>query len=93
MEPRLNKWSHRHHTRTIQLYSPGGANVHTHTLHWAARLFSIKIAPLMERYGPPSNTRFAEPTRVHNPNSISISSAVFEGLRIVPDRQTALLRL
>jgi len=35
---------------------------------------------------PPSNTCFLGPTRVHNPNGISIRSAVFAGLTI--DRQT-----
>jgi len=40
---------------------------------------------------------FLRPTRVHNPNRISIGSAVFSGLTIVADRptdrQTMLLRL
>jgi len=38
--------------------------------------------------GTPSNTWFHEPTRVLNPNGISISSAVFTGLTSVTDRQT-----
>jgi len=33
-------------------------------------------------------TCFLGPTRVHNPNSLSIGSAVFAGLTIVTDRQT-----
>jgi len=35
-----------------------------------------------------SNTWFIEPTRAHNPNGISIGSAVFAGLTSVTDRQT-----
>ena len=41
----------------------------------------------------PSNTWFLEPTRVLNPNGISIGSAVLAGLTTVtdrPDRQTTL---
>jgi len=38
--------------------------------------------------GPPSNTWFLVRTRVHNPNGISIGSAVFAGLTSVTDRQT-----
>ena len=36
----------------------------------------------------PSNTWFLDPTRAHNPNGISIGSAVFSGLMTVTDRQT-----
>jgi len=36
----------------------------------------------------PPNTCFLGPTRVHDPNGISIGSAVFAGLTIVTDRQT-----
>jgi len=36
----------------------------------------------------PSNTSFLGFIRVHNPNGISIASAVFAGLTIVTDRQT-----
>jgi len=36
---------------------------------------------------PPSNTCFLGPTRVHNPNGISIGSAIFAGHTIVTDRQ------
>jgi len=38
--------------------------------------------------GPPSNTWFPGPTRVLNPNGISIGSTVFAGLTSVTDRQT-----
>ena len=37
---------------------------------------------------PPSNAWFPGPTRVLNPNGISIGSAVFAGLISVTDRQT-----
>ena len=37
---------------------------------------------------PLSNTCFLGPTRVHNPNGISIGSAVFAEITIVIDRQT-----
>jgi len=40
---------------------------------------------------PRSNTWFPGPTRVLNPNDISISSAIFAGLTSVTDRQTMLL--
>jgi len=36
----------------------------------------------------PSNTCFPGPTRVLNPNDISIGSAVFAGVTDVTDRQT-----
>jgi len=36
----------------------------------------------------PSNTCFLGPTRVHNPNCISIGSAVFAGFTVVTDGQT-----
>jgi len=38
--------------------------------------------------GPQSNTQFPGPTRILNPNGISIGSAVFAGLTSVTDRQT-----
>jgi len=38
--------------------------------------------------GPQSNTWFPGPTRVLNPNGISIDSAVFAGLTSVTDRPT-----
>jgi len=56
------------------------------TLHWAA-LFS-KIAPSHGECKLPSNTWFLGPTRVLNPNGISIGSAVFAGLTSMTDRQT-----
>ena len=47
------------------------------------------ILPLpMGGSGPPSNTWFPGPTRVHNPNGISIGPAVFAWLTSVTERQT-----
>jgi len=46
----------------------------------------LNIALVHGRSGPPSNTWFLGPTGVHNPNSISISLAVFARLMIVTDR-------
>jgi len=68
--------------------------LHTHGrkslyLQWA--LLFPKIAPSDEGYGPPSNTWFPGPTRVLNPNGISIGAAIFAGLTSVTDRQTTLL--
>jgi len=47
----------------------------------------LKTAPSMGGSGP--LTYFSGPTRVLNPNGISITSAVFAGLTSVTDRQTA----
>jgi len=47
-----------------------------------------KLPHPIEGTGPPSNTWFPRPTRVLNPNGISISSAVYAGLTSVTDRQT-----
>ena len=44
------------------------------------------VAPSVGGYGPPSNTWFLGHTRVHNPNSNSIGSAVFARLMIMTDR-------
>jgi len=51
-------------------------------------LSPLKIAPSHGGIWTPSNTCFLGPTRVHNPNGISISSAIFAGLTSVTDRQT-----
>jgi len=59
-----------------------------YALQWDAP-FPLKIAPFsMGESGLPCNTWFPGPTRVTNPNGISISSAVFAGLTSVTDRQT-----
>jgi len=46
------------------------------------------IAPSHGGIWTPSNTWFLGPTRVLNPNDISIDSAVFAGFSTVSDRQT-----
>jgi len=50
--------------------------------------YTLKIAPFHGGSGPSANTRFLGPTRVLNPNGISIDAAVFAGLTSVTDRQT-----
>ena len=50
--------------------------------------FPLNIAPPMGGSGPPSKTWFLGPAPVHNPNCISIGSAVFAGLTCVTDRPT-----
>jgi len=60
-----------------------------YTLQWGAP-FPLKIAPSHGGSGPPSNTWFLGPTRVLNPNGISIGVAVFAEL--TSDRQTDRLR-
>ena len=50
-----------------------------------------KLPLPMRRSGSPSNIWFPGPTRVLNPNGISIASAIFAGLTSVTDRQTKLL--
>jgi len=51
--------------------------------------FPSKLPIPTGRLGPPSNMWFPGPTRVLNPNGISIDSAIFAGLTSVTDRQTA----
>jgi len=109
----LTKVSHRHCTRRVQSYSPGGANVHPHLLpvhilndisissafllssqqgvpilYNGPPLFPSNLPFCVGRSRPPSNTWFLGPTRVHNPNNISISSAVFARLKITTNWQT-----
>ena len=48
----------------------------------------LKVLLRVGASAPPSNTRFPGPTRVLNPNGISIGLAVFAGLTSVTDRQT-----
>jgi len=50
--------------------------------------FPSKLPISVRGSGLPSNTWFLGPTRVLNPNGISIGSAVFVGLSTVTDRQT-----
>jgi len=58
-----------------------------YTLQWDAPL-PLKIAPSHSVFGPPSNTWFLVPTRVLNPNGISIGEDVFAGLTNVTDSPT-----
>jgi len=58
-----------------------------YTLQWDAP-FPLKITPSNRGISTLSNTGFPGPTRVLNPNGISIGSAVFAGLTSVTDRPT-----
>ena len=60
-----------------------------YTLQWRAPL-PLKIAPSHGDLDPGNHvlTWFPAPTRVSNPNGISIGAAVFAGLTNVTDRQT-----
>jgi len=58
-----------------------------YTLQWDA-LSPLKIAPSHGVIWNLSNTWFLGPTRVLNPNGISIGSAIIAGLTTVTDRQT-----
>ena len=49
---------------------------------------SPQIVPSHLGSRPSSNAWLPEPTRVHNPKGISISSAIFARFTIVTDRQT-----
>jgi len=59
-----------------------------YTLQWATSPSPLKIFPLHGRSGSPSNTWFLGPTRVYNPNGVSVSSAIFAALTIVTERTT-----
>jgi len=52
------------------------------------RPFPPQNCPFPWRSGPPSNPWFLGPTRILNPNGISIGAAVFAGLTSVADRPT-----
>ena len=60
-------------------------------LYTGPPLGSSKLSLPMGIWTPSSKTRFFGPTRVLNPNGISIGSAVFAELITVTDRQTTLL--
>ena len=49
---------------------------------------AVKLSLPMGGSGLPSNSWFLGPIQAHNPNGISIGSAVFAGLTTVTDRQT-----
>jgi len=59
-----------------------------HPFHLMNAPFPRKKLPFPLEIWTSSNTLFLEPTRVHNPNGISICSAVFAGLMVVTDRPT-----
>ena len=59
-----------------------------YTLQWDALTPSKLPLPIRGIWTPLSNTWFLVPTRAHNPNGISIGSAIFAGLTSVTDRQT-----
>ena len=52
------------------------------------RPFTPQNCPFPWGIWTPSNTWFLGPTRVHNPNGISISSALFTGLTSVTNQST-----
>ena len=58
-----------------------------YTLQWAS-LSPSKLPLSLGRSGSPSNTWFPGPTRVLNPNSISVGLAAFAGLTSVTERRT-----
>jgi len=59
-----------------------------YTLQWATPSPSKLPLPILWGMWTPSNTWFLGPTRVLNPNGISIGSAIFAGLTTVTDWQT-----
>jgi len=74
----LNQFSHFcTDDRTVSLYFTKGCP-------FPPSKFPLHIAGCE----PPSDTWFVSPTQVHNPNGISIGSAVFAGLTSVTDQAT-----
>ena len=82
-------WAHPSpkHKRRLDRFSRLCTNNHrvSHILYNRTHLSLSKLPPGI---WTASNTWFAGPTRVLNPNGISISSAVFAGLTKVTDQQT-----
>ena len=58
-----------------------------YSLQWVAT-FPLKIAPSHGKIWTPLQYVFPSATGIHNPDGISIDSAVFAGLTIVTDRRT-----
>ena len=87
-----------------RVLNPNGISIGSAVLHsWPqnvpilysrlGRPFSLKIAPSCGGTWTPSNTWFLGPTRVLNPNGISIGSAALQGsLRRQTDRSTDIPR-
>jgi len=83
--------------RPIQAHNPNGISIGSAifaqvtgecpTLYNGTPL-SPRNCPFPWGIWTPANTWFLEPTRVLNPNGISIGGAVFAGLTSVTDRQT-----
>ena len=83
--------------RPTRVHNPNGKSIGSavstqltaespYTLQWAT--LSPKIAPSHGGIWTPSKSWFLGPIRGHNPNGISIGSAVFAGLTSVTDRPT-----
>ena len=75
------------HDDWFSCFHTGDTTECPYTLRWDAP-FPLKITPSNWGAWTPSNTWFPGPTRVLNPNGISIGSAVFAGLTSVTDRPT-----
>jgi len=56
--------------------------------HFPLQNCSFALRTSCGAYGPPSNMWLLRPTRVNNPNGITIGSAAFAGLTIATDRPT-----
>jgi len=85
------RWAHPSQQSKRQLYrfsrfctDDRGVSIHS----TMGRPFPLKIALSPRGSGAPSNAWFSGPTRVLNPNCISIGSGVFARLTIVTDRPT-----
>jgi len=73
-------------SRSVQPFLHGSQ--HSIPVLYSGLPFALKIALAMGRFAPPSNRWFLGPILVHNPNGISIGSAIFTGLSTVTDRPT-----
>jgi len=91
MEPRLNTWFLGSTWLGTQMASQSVRCLCTaegrQSLYFIMDRFP-QNCPFPCRIWTPSNTRFLGPTRVFNPNGISISSAIFVGLTTVTDHAT-----
>jgi len=84
----------------IRAHNPNGISIGSavfaqtaecpYTLQWDA--LAPQNCPFSWGIWTQSNTQFSGPTRVLNPNGISIGSDVFAGLTSVTDQQTTLGR-
>jgi len=76
-----------HHDR-FSYFRTGDHRVSLYLYFTKVRPFPHQNCPFPWGSAPPSNTWFSKPTRVLNPNGISIASAVLAGLTSVTHRQT-----